>query len=116
MSEREEYELLSVRDVLARYRLTDLEPHVPQLNPAHVPASVRHLTPHAQIWGVADDTLRMTMIERAAPAALAELKQMIIDVDDMLDAWLAGPEADDPHPSDEYVAFSAMRMVTDAIR
>jgi hypothetical protein len=40
---------------------------------------------------------------------------MIIDVDDALDEWFAGPEADDPHPSDEYVAFSAMRMVADAI-
>ena len=115
MSDREEYELLSVGEVLARYDLADLEPHVPKLNAARVPKSVRHLTPHAQVWGVADDTLRTAMVQRAAPAALAELKQMIIDVDDLLDDWLAGPEADNPDPSNEYVAFSAMRMVADAI-
>lgn len=116
MSDRKEYELLSVGEVLARYHLTDLAPHVPKLNPAHIPEAVRYLIPHAQIWGVADDTLRTAMLKKAAPDALAELKRMIIDVDDVLDEWLAGPEADHPEPSDEYVAFSAMRMAADAIR
>jgi len=34
-------------------------------------------------------------------------------VDTLVSTWLAGPEARSPQPSDEYVAFSAMRMAAD---
>ena len=40
---------------------------------------------------------------------------MVASFDGLLDEWLAGPEADNPDPTAEYIAFSAMRMVTDSL-
>lgn len=113
MTRRQDQELVTVRELLDRYRLLGFEPHVPPLNAAHVPEPLRHLIPYAQIWGVADDTLRLLMLRRASEEALSDLKHVVAAADDLLDEWLAGPEAYDPDPSDEYVAFSAMRMVAD---
>ena len=108
-------ELVRIQELLERYRLLGLEPHVPLLDPAHVPWSLRSLIPYAQVWGVADDTLRMLMVRQAGQNARSDLKRAVGSADDLLDEWLAGPEADEMSPSDEYVALSAMRMAADAV-
>ena len=46
----------------------------------------------------------------------AELEAMRLAVDahsDAFDEWLAGPEAEGPRLSPEYIAFSALRMAAD---
>lgn len=111
----DENELLTVRELLDRYRLLGFEPHVPPLDHSRVPQPLQYLIPYAQIWGVADDTLRSVVLRQASREARSELKRVIAAADDLLDEWLAGPEADDADPSDEYVAFSAMRMAADSI-
>lgn len=110
-----EDELVSIRELLERHRLLESEPHVPLLEPSRVPLPLRHLIPYAQIWGVADDTLRSLVLRQASQDARADLKRVVASADDLLDEWLAGPDADGQSPSDEYVAFSAMRMAADAV-
>lgn len=56
--------------------------------------------------------MREDRIAKAAPEELAALTA-INRYEDELDDWLAGPEADSPAPSAEYIAFSAMRMAAD---
>lgn len=51
----------------------------------------------------------------ASAAQVSELKRAVQDADAALDAWLAGPEAAGPDFSDEYIAFSAMRMAADSV-
>ncbi|MBL4688258.1 MAG: hypothetical protein JKY37_26965 [Nannocystaceae bacterium] len=83
------------------------------LDPSNVPARLRAYVPLAELWGVTDDLDREQLVERAPEAAKQDLAAAIERVDDDLDDWLAGPQADDPAPTAEYLAFSAMRMAAD---
>ena len=108
----EKYELSSVEEMRVKYGLVvDNRPPI-SLNPGNVPQDLRHLIPFAELWGVGDDLIRDDMVRSAPKEAIAELKRIIEAHDDLLDEWLAGPAADSD-PSDEYLAFSAMRMAAD---
>jgi hypothetical protein len=80
-----------------------------------VPEKFRPLIPYAEFWGISDDRLREGLVTRAPAEALQNLKAVVGAFDNALDEWLAGPEADEPDPSDEYVAFTALRMAADFI-
>jgi hypothetical protein len=67
----------------------------------------------AERFGIADDWARNDLVRSTLRAELERLVQLVRDHDDALDAWLAGPEANGPEFSDEYIAFSAMRMAAD---
>ncbi len=83
------------------------------LNRNNVPPELHAYIPYAEVWGVPDDLEREQLAERAPEAAKAEVARIVKEIDDQLDEWLAGPEAESENPSDEYVAFSAMRMAVD---
>ncbi len=86
-----------------------------RLDRSKVPEQFWPLLPYAEFWGIADDWTREDLIEKAPPEVLQNLKQVLATFDEALDEWLAGPEADDRSPSDEYVAFCAMGMAADYI-
>jgi hypothetical protein len=71
--------------------------------------------PYAEFWGFADDWTREDLVERAPLEVKRNLKDVVAIFDRKLDDWLAGPEAAGPHFSDEYVAFTAMRMAADYV-
>jgi len=75
-----------------------------RLDKRKVPRKFWPLLPYAEFW------MREHLVEQAPPDVLQNLKEVIASIDNALDEWLAGPEADVPNPSDEYVAFSAMRL------
>lgn len=78
-----------------------------------VPTKLHSLTPYAEFWGHADDSVRDSIL-RNTPVSLQEnLKWVVTNHEDRLDEWLAGPESSSPEPSDAYVAFSSMRMSAD---
>jgi hypothetical protein len=83
------------------------------LNPENVPASLRKLIPLAEKFGISDDLDREILVRASSAHDIELLKKAIIDHDDELDLWLVGEEASSSNPSDEYVAFSAMRMAAD---
>lgn len=85
------------------------------LDPLRVPERLREYVPFAELWGIADDLGREMLVERAPQAAKEDLVALVERIDDELDEWLAGPEADSCTPSSEYLAFSAMRMAADYI-
>jgi hypothetical protein len=85
------------------------------LEQRNVPTKLWPLLPYAEFWGLADDWTREILINEAPSELLADLKRTVEDFDDDLDEWLAGPEADTSPFSDEYIAFSAMRMAVDFI-
>ncbi len=99
----------------ARYAEFLVSVHLSSLDPDHVPEALREYIPFAAVWGIADDVERDSLIERAPVEAKEDLIAIVERIDDELDKWLAGPEADSPTPSSEYVAFSAMRMAADCI-
>jgi hypothetical protein len=83
------------------------------IHPQNVPEDLRPLIPYAEFWGIADDLERERLVRAASSDALVNLVAVIRAHDNALDRWLAGPEAQSAQPSDEYVAFSAMRMAAD---
>ncbi|MBP7866269.1 MAG: hypothetical protein KA419_09990, partial [Acidobacteria bacterium] len=107
------YELLSVEQMRQKYGLVvENRQHI-QLDPEKVPEGLRHLIPYAELWGVGDDIIRDDMVKRASPEIVEDLRRVIEIHEDLLDKWLAGPEAESSQPSVEYLAFSAMRMAAD---
>lgn len=95
----------------ARYGLTAANRPTIHLDPSKVPENLRHLIPYAEMWGVGDDLIRGDMRRSAPREAIEELTRVVEAHDELLDAWLAGPDADSGNPSEEYLAFSCMRMV-----
>ena len=84
-----------------------------ELDPGKVPGNLVPYLPYAALWGVADDLEREQRVENAPSEAKQDLVKTVQLIDDLLDDWLAGDEANSDTPSVEYVAFSAMRMAAD---
>lgn len=113
--EDNEYELLSVEEMREKYGLTAANRPVIQLDPQKVPEDLRHLIPYAELWGVGDDLIREDLVRSASPEALEDLRRIVQEHDDLLDDWLAGPESESAELSEEYLAFTNMRMAADDV-
>lgn len=106
-------DILSADQMKRRYgSFYDTSPMV-HLDRRKVPEKIWPLLPYAEFWGVADDWTRETLVKQALADVQQNLKQAVSAFEDALEEWLAGPEADNPNPSDEYVAFAAMIMAAD---
>jgi hypothetical protein len=64
-------------------------------------------------FGMSDDGERLRALKLASPDEISRLRRAISEHNDAFDEWLAGPEADGPTYTDEYIAYSAMRMAAD---
>lgn len=86
----------------------------PRLDPGSVPYDIRSLVPLAEALGVNDEKTRDSLVE-AMPRELKEIVvEVLLGLEDPLDEWLSGEESFSENPSDEYVAFSALRMLVDS--
>lgn len=85
------------------------------LDPSRVPEELRPIIPYVEIWGVRDDYERDELIDQAPQQAKDDLRALIGALDDKFDNWLAGPEANQPRLSEEYVAFSNLRIAHDTL-
>jgi hypothetical protein len=83
------------------------------LEKANVPEGLYRYIPYAEVWGVTDDLEREELVNRAPEEARADVMRVVAEIDEELDEWLAGPDAESADPSQEYMAFSAMRMAVD---
>ena len=83
------------------------------LQPSKIPFTLHPLIGLAERYGIADDWTREDMIAKCTQLERRSLKEAIKEWDDDFDSWLAGPEAAGPEFSDEYIAFSALRMAAD---
>jgi hypothetical protein len=109
------FEVLPAGEMRAKYGLIAENRPAISLDPERVPAPLRELIPLAERFGVPDDLIREDVFAKTPKRELAALKRTLAAHNDLLDEWLAGPEADGPEFSDEYVAFSAMRMGVDCL-
>ena len=83
------------------------------LRGSNLPPELRHLLFLAQRWGIYDDVLQSELLRRASNTSLQDLIDNIDPVYSKLDEWLAGPEADQSPMSDEYIAFTKLRIAVD---
>jgi hypothetical protein len=111
----EKADILSAEGMRQWYgRFYDRSPKA-RLNRVNVPERLWPLLPYAEFWGIADDWTRDDLIEEAPPEVQHNLKAVIAEYNSALEEWLAGPEASNRNPSDEYVAFAAMIMAADSV-
>jgi hypothetical protein len=108
-----DFELASSAELRERYGLTAENRSSIRLDPRHVPEGLRHLIPMAERFGVSDDLIRQDVVARTSSSDLHQLQLAVLACDDELDAWLAGPEAELECPTDEYIAFTCLRMAVD---
>jgi hypothetical protein len=85
----------------------------PKLDEMRIPTELRPWVPYAEFWGIAEDFDREELVRQASQEIKEDLVQLIQRLDDALDEWLAGDEPKNGPLSDEYCAFSWMRMAAD---
>jgi hypothetical protein len=111
----EHWEVLPAGEMRRKYGLyAERRPFI-RLDPKRVPELLRELIPLAEKYGISDDLIREDFFAKTPKRELTKLKRTLAKHHDLLDEWLAGPEADGPGFSDEYIAFSAMRMGIDCL-
>ena len=103
---------LSAKNTMT-YKLTHPEAKPPILNTDKVPFQFHDLIPLAEKYGISDDCYRTDLIETLDENELKECASFLDHYDQVLDDWLAGPEADGPNYSQEYITFSALGMAAD---
>ena len=110
MTDESRFEVLPAGEMRKKYGLTAENRPTIKLDPANVPESLRHLIPLAERFGISDDLIREDFVEKTSAADLDELRRAIQEHEALFDEWLAGPAAKGPTFSEEYIAFSCMRM------
>lgn len=85
------------------------------LSPQQIPDELRILIPYAEFWGLSDDWARESLVEKSPADVQKNLKSVVKRYEEMWEPWLAGPEAGNPSPTEEYVAFSALVMAADYV-
>lgn len=83
------------------------------LRPSKIPLQLHPLIGLAEKFGLADDNVREHVVANSSMEERLSIKDAVEKYDDDFDLWLAGPEAAGPEYSDEYIAFSALRMAAD---
>lgn len=109
------FEVAPAGELRANYGLTAENRPAIKLDPGRVPEPLRNLIPLAEKFGIADDLIRDDVFAMAPKRELAVLRRAVEKYGDLLDTWLAGPEAAGPKFSAEYIAFSAMHMGIDSL-
>jgi hypothetical protein len=111
--DNDDFEVLSGREMRAKYYPEGEVPPLIKLDPRKVPVQLRGLIPLAERWGISDDILRVDFVSKASPESLRELRESVDKHRKLLNEWLGGPEADNPPFSEEYLAFTHMFMAAD---
>jgi hypothetical protein len=84
-----------------------------RINRDAVPRQLWPLIPYAGFWGIIDDWDRDELVDNAPADVQQNLAAVVALLNDDLNDWLGGPEAEISPPSPEYVAFSYMSMAAD---
>jgi len=108
-----ETSVLSVGDLKRRFGTWYSRREPLRLRNERIPKALWPLAHYAALWGIPDDSDRESLVRAAPRAALENLVAVVDEYSAALDEWLTGPESYASSPSDEYVAFSAMRMIAD---
>lgn len=78
-----------------------------------IPPRLHHLVALTEKYRIADDLAREKLFINSSIEEQRTMKEAVERCDVDFDVWLAGPEAAGPEYSDEYIAFSALRMAAD---
>ncbi len=106
----DDFEILPAGEMRDKYGLYAENRPTIRLDPLKVPERLRQLIPLAEQFGISDDLIREDVVAKTPPAEVAAAREAVKALDHVFDECLAGPEADGPEFSDEYIAFSCLRI------
>jgi hypothetical protein len=109
------FEISPASEMRAKYGLYAENRPLIRLEPSAVPPALQHLIPLAEQFGIGDDLIRTDLVAKTPGFELAKMRQSVESLADEFDAWLAGPEAQGPDFSREYLAFTCLRMAADGV-
>ena len=107
------FEILPPDEMRAKYGLTAENRPTIVLDAAKVPPGLRPLIPLAEQFGINDDLIRLDVVAKTPVGELEAMRRVVEAHDAAFDEWLAGPQAEGPGFSREYIAFTALRMAAD---
>jgi hypothetical protein len=110
------FESASGKELREKYGLSAENRPTIHLDASRVPVQFRQWIPLAERWGISDDLIRDDCVYKATSDELRELLAFGDAYDAVLTEWLAGPDADSPPFSEEYVAFTCLGMAWDLAR
>lgn len=110
-----EFKVQTAGEMRVEYGLTAENRPTIRLDPSAVPLDLRQRIPLAEQFGVSDDLIRLDIVAKTPAAELAATCAAVQAHDDAFDEWLAGPAADGPAFSPEYIAFTCLRMASDEL-
>ena len=113
MSEEDGFEVLAAGHMQKKYGLYAENRPTILLNAGNVPEPLRHLIPLAEQFGMSDDLIRADVVRKTPQEEIERMRKTVLDHDDAFDEWLAGPEADGPEFTTEYIAFACLQMAAD---
>jgi hypothetical protein len=113
MPDEPHFEVASGKELREKCGLTAENRPTIRLDASRVPVQFRQWIPLAERWGIGDDLIRDDCVHKATPDELRELLAFGDAYDAVLTEWLAGPDADSPPFSGEYVAFTCLGMAWD---
>ena len=61
---------------------------IAKLDPAHVPAHLRHIVPLAEKWGIGDDIIRNDVIDKSSSVERRELHDALYEPFEDITVWL----------------------------
>jgi hypothetical protein len=107
------FEVLPAGEMRRKYGFTAANRPVITLDPTKVPPALQHLVPLAERFGVGDDLIRADIVAGTPAGELAAMQAAVNAHEGAFDDWLAGPAANGPEFSPEYIAFTCLRMAAD---
>lgn len=109
----DDFEVMPAGQMQDRYGLTAERRPTIVLDPNKVPFGLRELIPLAERFGVSDDLIRVDVLAKTPAQDVSLMKAAVQNHRKSLNEWLAGPESDGPNFSDEYIAFTCLKMAAD---
>ena len=116
MADDPHFDVTSGKELREKYGLTAENRPTIRLNASLVPVHFRQWIPLAERWGIGDDLIRDDCVHKATSDELRQLLAFGDAYDAVLTDWLAGPDADSPPFSEEYIAFTCLGMAWDLAR
>ena len=107
------FEVLPAGEMRKRHGLTTENRPIIKLDPSNVPEKLRHLILLEEEFGIGDDLIRADLLAKTSSSRLTEMNHEVRLREVALEEWLAGPDAQSPEFSAEYLAFSCLQMPAD---
>ena len=110
---KEPYKLWTRQEIVGTLGDLMINNPLAPISESDIPPRFHYIRHYAEIWGIPDESDRMQMVENTPDSILDDLCLLMRSLDDDLEEWLCGDEADSQEPTMAYVCYAALVMAFD---